>query len=307
MWRNESSDGAAPRPAQVGRVARLTWLSSLVLALAGCDSGRRELPEMEQALRAYLETVPVVDCHEHIRPAGREAEVPYNFYSIVAGSYLHADLVSAGARRLDEELRRNSDLAGFWESHGRFLDFTRQTTYYRHLLAGFQRLYGYREDAFSRQGIEWLSPEIARRYADRDAWFDRAFRQAGFEVMFLDRHWDPWNPEVDSRYFRPVFNITSLVTSISRRNSLALSGGRNPFTMAGRRGDDLRALDSYLRSAEELLNDFRAAGAVALKNTLAYSRSLRFEELERDRAEVLFRRDDLSPAEVRELEDFLVH
>lgn len=307
MWRNEGSDVAAGRVVQAGRLARITWLLSLVFALDACDSSRKELPEIERALRSYLQTVPVVDCHEHIRPAGQSGELPSSFYSIVAGSYLNADLVSAGAPPLDTELLQKADPEQLWESYGRFLDFTRQTTYYRHLLAGFRRLYEYPDDVFTRQGIDRLSAEIARRYADRDVWFAHAFRQGGFEVMFLDKHWDPWNPEVDSRYFRPVFNITALVTSISRRSTLAASAGRNPFTMAAERGDDLRVLDCYLRSAEELLNDFRAAGAVTIKNTLAYSRSLHFEEVQRERAEALFRRDDLSPAEVRELEDFLVH
>ncbi len=306
MWRNEGFGAGAGGQVRNERLGRLPPLPTLVLVLAAWACGEPGRTEWERRLRAHLETVPVVDCHEHIRPLQPD-ERPQNFYTIVAGSYLHADLVSAGAPPLDADVLQKSDPVQLWESHGRFLELTRQTTYYRHLLAGFRRLYDYPDDAFTPQGIDRLSDQIARRYADRDAWFAHAFRQAGFEVMFLDKHWDPWNPEVDTRYFRPVFNITALVTSISRRSALAASAGNNPFTMAAGRGDDLRELGSYLRSAEDLLQQFQAAGAVAIKNTLAYSRTLRFEEVTRERAETLFRRDDLSPPEVRELEDFLVH
>lgn len=286
---------------------RALQLLALVGALASCSSGDSGTGVIEQRLMKQLEAIRVVDCHEHIRPLQELEGATSNFFTILARSYLRADLVSAGAPNLTPELARSEEPEDLWDTFGPFLALTRQTTYYQHLMYGFRQLHQFPDREFTRSGVAGLSDRIARRYAEAEQWFDEAFRQSGFEVMLLDKHWDPWNPEMDRRYFRPVFNITALVNSVSRRSRMVGSTGKNPWTMASRRGDDLQDLDSYLRSAEVLFQEFEAAGAAAVKNTLAYSRSLRFEDVTRERAKELFAKDQLNAAEVRELEDYLVH
>ena len=54
-------------------------------------------------LREYLDTITVVNAHEHQRWLAEYEGHAYNFYNIMAHSYLQAALVSAGAPRLKTE------------------------------------------------------------------------------------------------------------------------------------------------------------------------------------------------------------
>lgn len=282
-------------------------LGFFLFALAAGCSGPDGSDAARSELRSRLAQIPVIDCHEHLRPLDRLRGSPVHFFTILSDSYLRADLVSAGAPPLTGEITREQGLDRLWEIYDPYLEFTRQTSYHLHLLKGFELLHGFRGPALTREHAAGLSEILDRRYADPDAWFAEAVSKSGIELMFLDKHWDPWHPGVDSRYFRPVFNISALVSVISQRERMLTSTGRNPFTMLLDRGEDPRALQSYLNSAEILLSEFSAAGAVAVKNTLAYSRGLDFSRVSRERADLLFRRDTLSEGEVKELQDFLVH
>src|SRR5262249_51903912 len=64
----------------------------------------------------------------------------------------------------------------------------------------------------------------------------------------------------------------------------------------------------YLTVLNRLFQKAKAAGAVCLKSTLAYQRTLRFEDVPKARAEQVFghSRATLSPQDIKDFEDFIM-
>ena len=161
-------------------VSKTACVTAAVLLLA-CgwaeDAGKEAV---KSRLYRELNSLRVVNCHEHQYRAPEFANAPHNFYSLLARSYLRADLVSAGAPRMDVDLIRQGDLNLLWETYGPFLEFSRNTTYSSQVLRGFQTLYDFREESFGKASIAELSQRIQANYADLDDWYDEAFRRAGW-------------------------------------------------------------------------------------------------------------------------------
>src|SRR4030065_2312917 len=160
--------------------------------------------------------------------------------------------------------------------------------------------------------MQALSALIAANYKHREDWYERASRQAGFEIMFVDQYWNAFNTELDSRYFALVFNINPLVSSISRREGLTAKDApvqTNIYKLAEEGGKSIETLDDYLAAADRLFQKFQEHNVVCLKNSQAYGRTLDSAPVSRDDAKALFARvsGSLSEAEKKALEDFMFH
>ncbi|MEW5900557.1 MAG: amidohydrolase family protein [Acidobacteriota bacterium] len=292
------------------RLAPAVFVISLFLVIAvRCTKGP---VSVYGPLRSYMDTIKVVNTHEHQRWFAEHEGHPYNFFTVLTHSYLQADLVSAGAPELKPEIVNQGDLEALWKSYGPYLDFSRNTSYYSHFLAGFQFLYGFSAPSFTRENIQALSAQIAANYSHREAWYEKAFRQAGFEIMFVDQYWNSFNTDLDSRYFALVFNINPLVYSISNRERLTAKDApaeTNIYRLAEEEEKAIKTLDDYLAAADRLMQKFKEHNVVCLKNSLAYSRSLDFDYVSSDDAKALFAKPpgSLSGAEKKALEDYMFH
>jgi len=253
-----------------------------------------------RALREYVDTIKVINTHEHQRIPTEYAGKKHNFYTLLAYSYLRADLISAGAPRMVPDMVNKDDLDELWKTYGPYLDFSRNTTYYSHFLAGFQKLYGYEEPYFTQEGIRLLSKQIEENYSKREEWYQKAFEESGFEVMFVDQYWNSSNTKLDSRYFALVFNINLLVSAVSQPSL---------YKQVEKEGYVIKTLDDYLAYADHLFENFLGHKVVCLKNSNAYARSLDYENVPYERAKELFALspDSLSSAQNKALGDFMFH
>ena len=177
---------------------------------------------------------------------------------------------------------------------------------------GFNILYGYKEPDFTKNGIQSLSEMIAENYKNQDNWHAEAFDKAGFAIMFVDQYLAPFNTDLDPKYFALVFNINNLVTAttqrtIKYREDAPLSS--NLYRLADHEGYSIKTLDEYLNFADSLFQKFLDKKVVCLKNSMAYGRTLYYEDIPYEKAEALFSRDSssLSLEEKKELEDFMFH
>jgi uncharacterized protein len=280
------------------------------VALAGGAVASPAGSTVKARLLAHLAAVKVVDCHEHQRVSPEYVGRTHNFYTILSYSYLQYDLISAGARAPTAEQINVGDLDALWDGWGRSLDTARATTYYRQLLLGYRRLYGYRGDRFTREGIRDLSARIAANYRDEDAWFERAFRQAGFDVMFVDKWWNNYDTDLRSPHFALVFNIGDLVRGAGERPPAGSPAPeRGPYGRAARAGRSIATLGDYVAFVDEEFQRFADHGVVAVKNATAYWRSLDFRDVPRAEADALFARPStsLSADEKKALQDFVFH
>jgi hypothetical protein len=218
-----------------------------------------------------------------------------------------SDIVSAGGTRLEAGPLDSLSLTDHWKINGEALDHTRNTSYYGHFIKGFRKLYDFDDLYFTETNIPLLSAQIEKNYRDYRSWFDSAFHKAGFSLMFLDQYWNPFNTEIDEKYFALVFNINALVLHAS---SFPDPGDTATiYHEAAEEGYPMHTLDEYLAYCDHLLRKNIDHKAVCLKNTLAYSRSLDFEDVPYETARTLYhqRSANLTQEESKKIQDFLFH
>jgi hypothetical protein len=124
--------------------------------------------------------------------------------------------------------------------------------------------------------------------------------------MFIDPYWARLQFARAYRFSVPVLNITQIVKG-THKDQFA-SALDNPYVFVEREGlPPIKSLDDYLRVIDAIFAKAVESDAACLKSTLAYERTLRFENVPRERAEKIFGRprSELSDAEQQEFEDFM--
>ena len=292
-------------------IVRLVTIVFVMILLSGLVSGCKKETAYNQ-LKEYINGIQVINTHEHQRIPPEYEGHSYNFYTLLANSYLQADLVSAGAPQLDQELIKKGDLDKLWDIYGPYLDYSRNTSYYSHFLQGFKTLYDFNDEYFTRDGIKALSEKIGKNYENQDEWYNKAFTKAGFEIMFVDQYWNSFNMDLDSNYFALVFNINQLVYAIAdqeRLSSKDASANQNIYKLAESENYIIKSLDDYLSFVDILFEKFSDHNAVCLKNSMAYGRTLDYEYVPYEEAKQLFTKASsaLSDVERKKLQDFMFH
>ncbi len=261
------------------------------------------------SLMEYANTVKIINTHEHQRTPSDLEYSKYNFWTLLHKSYLRADVVSAGAHNFNVEIVNNSSLDKMWELFGENLNFAANTSYYQHFLEGIKKCYNYNETTFTKEGIESLSEQIATKYENYESWFDKCFHKFNFETMFLAQYWAPHNLNIDTEHFTLIFQINKLIYDIGA-GKLVYTKQDSDFNKFSKSTgvEKLIALDDYLAFTNFMIQQAKQNGAVGLKNSMAYGRSLDYEDIAEERAKTLFLKSpEINEAEGKELQDFLLH
>lgn len=281
----------------------------LMCFLSGCTKTQETT---YHRLKTYIDSIKVINTHEHQRTFEQYEGQNYNFYSILAHTYLQSDLVSAGASRLTSEEANTENLDNLWDAYGSYLNFCRNTSYYSHFIAGFRLLYGYDKPYFTKEGVKNLSQQIATNYSRTNEWYDEAFTKAGFDLMLVDQYWDNFNVNLNSRYFALVFNIGSIATALVNRTieyRENTPAEQNFYQLAEKDGFAIKTLDDYLEYCDFIFHKFIEHGVVCVKNSMAYGRTLYYAYISYEEAKSLFDKpiDSLSEADKKALVDFMFH
>jgi len=285
---------------------RVTLIAFVFLFFEQCTTSEKDI---YTDLMSYANTIKVVNTHEHQRwPNELEFET-YNFWVLLSKAYVNADLVSAGSNYLSPELLKSKSLDELWEANAEFLEYSCATSYYQHFLEGLKKCYGYREESFTKEGIEKLSEQIAENYKDYKSWFDSCFHKFNFETMLLDQYWAPHNADIDKKYYSFVLQTNPLTSNIAPAKLIYTNTNEEIIKLKENSGvESVESLGDYLVFAEALIKDAKENGAVALKNSQAYWRTIEYKHVEMERAAVLFNKAPaLNREEEKELQDFMFH
>lgn len=263
-----------------------------------------------QNLKVFIDSINVVDTHEHQRMLTISSQEEVNFYNILNMTYLKSDLRSAGAPRMDSDLIASGDLDSLWKAYGVYLDRCRNTSFYGHLVQGFRILYNMEEPYFTKENIEKLSGQLARNYKNPNHWYNAAFRKAPFELMINSQWRDFFKIQTGFEGYALVLRFDMYVTSVSQRTALdhpeADTLG-NPYYKARQEGTEIRNLDDYLDFADRWFAKIVESGAVCAKTLNAYLRSIDYSDVSRQEADRLFARpsESLTSEDIKRLEDFM--
>lgn len=307
MIRNKKAEGRDLRAWDRGRRAGSCWLI-IAMAVIFFNQCRDSGDQVYKRIRDHAGLVKVINTHEHQRLPKAYGDYTFRFYHLVAASYLAADITTAGANAHDWELIDSLSLDESWDVYGEALDHTRNTSYYSHFVKGFRKLYDFGDLYFTKDNIAELSPRIEKNYKNYRLWFDEAFHKAGFELMFIDQFWEPFNTELDSQHFALVFQINPLISESARRPGKG-APLRSVYRLAEEDGRNINSLDDYLEFCDVLFRRNIEKKAVSIKNSQAYSRTLFYEDVPFGDAKILFEKpsSDLTPEEAKKIEDFMFH
>jgi len=283
--------------------AAIASVVGLCRPLSGDDIKRTEV---YKRIRAELDAVRAIDTHDHLRPfneiPGRDATDRgrgMTLHSLWAGSYYRwINPLSPWPQ--------GATFDAWWaKAKGDFAD-ARATSFYRYLLPAFQDLYGVDFETMSDDEARKLNDRIFANYQS-DKWLEHVITErANIELMLIDPYWARFKFERPYRFGALVLNVNTMVAGY--HESSFASQLDSPYHFARESGREIKTLDDYLATLDAIFAKAVASDAVGLKTTLAYQRTLQFDNVPRERAEKAFGRPkaELSPTEIQDFEDFIM-
>jgi predicted TIM-barrel fold metal-dependent hydrolase len=257
-------------------------------------------------IKAGLDAVPAIDTHDHLRPFG---ELPnrddtdrgrgMTLHSIFAGSYL------TGIARISP-WQAGKSFDDWWAAARGQFDNVRAASSYRYLLPAFRDLYGVDFDNITDAQARDLNDRIFANYQN-DRWLvDVITRRANIELMLIDPYWARLQFARAYQFSVPLLNVTEIIGGSHRGR---LGDADSPYLWAEKRGAKIETLDDYLAVVERIFAEAVAADAVCLKSTQAYQRTLRYEDVPRERAMAAFGKPPgaITAAGQKDFEDFMFH
>ena len=261
-------------------------------------------------IRSSLDSVPAIDTHDHLWPRDRfitlsvktERGLGMNLWAVLNYSYypwINPLTPWKDGESFDE-----------WWSQARG-DFTNAhaTTFYRYLLPAFQDLYGTDFDRITDEQARKLDARIFDNYRDPKWLPEIITERANIELMFIDPYWDRLGLATYYPFQVLVLNITSLIDGFHPSEFKAGATTPNdPYHFAREHKLDLNSLDDYLVVLDRLMADAKGRGAACLKQVCAYTRTIEFRRVPRERAAAAFGlpRSELTPEQIRDFEDFIM-
>jgi hypothetical protein len=262
--------------------------------------------ECYEELREYVESLKIIDCHDHTGKCGPKYEDPIQ---VIVTYYFWSDMECVSSFN-DIIYLRNPDvpLEERWPLLEKLWRKTCHTGYAQVTRRVLEKFYGEREislDALKRMQGKLLNLE------DEET-FDRILGEAKIEARLYD-------------LLDASFNVGKIIDKSLRlapRGRLCISLPRYHKVLdyqsvqknASPLGRTVETLDDYLDVCREVFIKCKEFGAVAFKDQCAYSRSLSFTNPTRADAERVFnwlmddpRRSCAYPDGIRPLEDFLFH
>jgi predicted TIM-barrel fold metal-dependent hydrolase len=263
-------------------------------------------PATSQRLLAHLRSVPAIDTHDHLWPFDR---LP-GFVETERGKGMNL----AG-------LWRNSYYTWVhpltpWKPGGTFDDWwararhdfadARAASFYRYQVIAFQDLYGVNFDTITDEQARELDRRVWRNYLDRRWLYEVVTERANIELMVNDPYWARFAFKSDYPFAAEVLNVTTLTRGF--HPSEFASRDDDPYAFARDHKLKLDTLADYLNVLDKLFRVAKEKGCVGLKTTLAYQRTLHFEDVPHAKAAPAFGRprSELSPDQVKAFEDFVM-
>ena len=254
-------------------------------------------------LRATLDTMPVIDTHDHSTRLGPKYDDPVQ---VIVGEYLLTDLSSATS---DETTRILLDravpleerwpvLEQAWSraAHTGFAQITRRV---------LQRFYD--EDEVTLAALLRMQDRLLD--LENEETFDDILEQANIVVRLADVWPDVLQVLNGSYQLTPHARLVIPLPGYHQvRSFMEIQARAAPLNRS------ISTLDEYVDACWEIFQGFKEFGAVAFKDQSAYFRTLDYSNPTKDEAERVFNRlmaDGLRsagyPDELKPLDDYLFH
>jgi predicted TIM-barrel fold metal-dependent hydrolase len=236
----------------------------------------------------YINTLEIIDTHEHLPCREEDRDMDADVLKEFLGHYFNRDLISAGLsqedhdRIIEEELpimEKWKMVEPYWEvsrytGYGRALDIIARDIY------GIDKIEGSTIEELNEKFLKTLKPGHFKKILKDKC----KIKTSLLNVETLDKKYDPREERsihCDKEFFSPVYRIEDLVHP---------NFWSQIVKVEKQSGIRITSFSRWLEATETLIDKAYSMGAVALKNGLAYVRTLKYERVERSIAEEEFNR-----------------
>jgi predicted TIM-barrel fold metal-dependent hydrolase len=257
-------------------------------------------------LKGQLDAVPAIDTHDHLPPFKQlpgYVETEHGRGMNLAGLWHNCYLAAFGkltpwpaGGKFDE----------WWAKAKHDFNDVRAVSFYRYQLPAFRDLYGVDFDRITDEQARTLNDRIYRNYLDQRWLFHVITERANIELLVNDPWWGRFDFPPTYPFAATVLNVTFLAQGFHPTEFTKDSD--DPYFFAKKHGLPTATLDDYLAVLDRLFVEARKQGAVGLKTTLAYRRTLQFDNVPREKVLKHYgrRRDQLTETEIKEFGDFIM-
>jgi uncharacterized protein len=281
--------------------------AAVVIAACACQAGTRETGTYRR-FKTALDAVPAIDTHEHLRPFDKLAYrvkteggrgTSMNLWSVWESSYypwIHTLTPWKEGQPFDD----------WWAVAKNDFANARATGFYRSQLPAFRDLYGVDFERLTDKQARNLNDRILHNYEDPRWLYKVITERSNIELLFNDPFWARLGLTTNYPFEVMVFNVTTLLSGF--HPSEYKSPSDDPYHFAQAEGLAVNSLDDYLGLLDRLFQKAKAAGAACVKSTVAYERTLDFQNVSRERAAKVFGRpgDQITAEERKDFGDFIM-
>ena len=286
------------------RVLLISVLVGIVIPSARAEDVKTT--DLYGRIKAAVDAVPAIDTHDHLRPFDQmpnrdqtDRGQGMTLRSIWAGGYYTWVHPLA-------PWPKGGSFDAWWSEAKHNFDDARATSFYRYLLPAFRDLYGVDFDTITADEARKLNDRIFENYKD-DRWLNEVItKRANVKLVLVDKFWGRLDFRTSYPFEVLVCNVSSLVRGF--HPSEFTDPLEDPYDFARRHELSAQSLDDYLVVLDRLCGEAKRSGAVCLKSTLAYNRTLRFDSAPAESAAAAFGRPrkELTPQQVKDFEDFIM-
>lgn len=292
------------------RLAVLAWVCLVVPIrdLFAAESAGLDIKKSEvyARIRTALQAVPAIDTHDHLPPfdqiSGRvetDRGFGMNLSSLWRSSYfiwIHPVTPWPKSGRFED----------WWPTARHDFDNARATSFYRYQLSAFSDLYGVDFDTITDAQARDLNDRVFEHYKTPDWAYEVITERANLELLLMDPYWDRTGFHMEYPFAVPAVNVTALIRGV--HPSDFSSPLDSPFVFASKNQLKLESFEDYLAVVERILETGKGKGAVCLKTTTAYERSLDFQKVDKERARKawLKPRSQSAAEDVKAFQDYMV-
>jgi predicted TIM-barrel fold metal-dependent hydrolase len=279
----------------------------LVLILTASALAQEAASPTYRRIKAELDAVPAIDTHDHLWPFKNlpglmetDRGRGMTLYGLWQASYFPQI-------RVPTPRQPGEAFEAWWPRAKGDFDDARATGFYRYLHVAFRDLYGVDFDRITDAEAKALDDRVFANYRD-EKWIHHVVTErANIALMVNDPYWGRLDFATHYPFEVPVLNVTSLIDAHDA-SVFAKERSNDPYRFAAKEGLPTATLDDYLALLDRLFRKAKATGAICIKSTKAYERTLRFEAVPKDRAARAYGRPraEVSPAELADFQDFIM-
>ena len=281
-------------------------VGDLLVCRCRCIAQNTRATPTYKRIKQKLDAIPAIDTHDHLFPFDRLPCIEetkqgrgVNLAGLWHNSYY---------RRFNPltAWKPGMDFDEWWQTAKHDFKDARATSFYRYQLPAFQDLYGVDFDQITDAQARDLDRRIFENYKNQKWLYHVVTERANIELMLNDPYWARYAFTTSYPWEVLVFNVTPLTRGFHA--SEFTQAVDSPYEFAKKHGLPVDTLDDYLKVLDRLFLEAKDRGAVCLKSTLAYQRTLSFDNVPRERANKAFgrRQSALSSQEIKDFEDFIM-